>query len=173
MHPPLPGTSHLPLTLPLPAPAIQSKSSQHISQDEPCPLTSISSSELCEIYRACVETTLFPDAVAGRFERYEQALRRQTSPEEVNYLRLQFKSPVDRVVQLILDAETEDEVETILRQMHPPVAVLYRERLRDVQEFLQELPRKAPVVRLTGSWSDTLRALLIGSYSRYLAAMEA
>ena len=119
------------------------------------------------------DTTLFPDAVASRFERYEQALRRQTSPEEVNYLRLQFKSPVDRVVQLILDAETEDEVETILRQMHPPVAVLYRERLRDVQEFLQELPHKAPVVRLTGSWSDTLRALLIGSYSRYLAAMEA
>ncbi len=135
-------------------------------------VTSISSNELCEIYRACVETTLFPSAVAGRFERYEQALRRQTSPEEVNYLRLQFKGPVDRVVQLVLDAETEDEVDAILRRMNPPVAVLYRERLSDVQEFLQDLPRRTKVVRLGGSWSDTLRSLLIGSYSRYLAGLE-
>ncbi len=131
-------------------------------------MTSISSSELCEIYRACVETTLFPSAVADRFERYEQALRRQTTPEEVNYLRLQFKGPVDRVVHLVLDAETEDEVEDILRRMNPPVAVLYKERLSDVQEFLQELPRRSKVVKLSGSWSETLRSLLIDSYTHYL-----
>lgn len=136
-------------------------------------MTSISSSELYEIYRACVETTLFPSAVASRFERYEQALRRQTSPEEVNYLRLQFKGSVDRIVQLVLDAETEDEVDSILRRMNPPVAVLYRERLHDVQEFLQELPRKVKLVKLSGSWSETLRSLLIGSYSRYLSMLEA
>lgn len=136
-------------------------------------VTSITASELSEIYRACVETTLFPEAVASKFERYEQALRRQTTPEEVNYLRLQYKAPVDRIVQLVLEAETEDEVDSILRQMNPPVAVLYKERLRDVEEFLQELPRRARLVRLTGSWSDTLRALLIGSYSRYLASIKA
>jgi len=136
-------------------------------------VTSITASELCEIYRACVETTLFPEAVASKFERYEQALRRQTTPEEVNYLRLQYKAPVDRIVQLVLEAETEDEVDSILRQMNPPVAVLYKERLRDVEEFLQELPQRARLVRLTGSWSDTLRALLIGSYSRYLASIKA
>jgi hypothetical protein len=136
-------------------------------------VTSISSNELLEIYRACVETTLFPSAVASKFDRYEQALRRQTSPEEVNYLRLQFKGPVDRIVQLVLDAETEDEVETILRRMNPAVAVLYKERLRDVQDFLQDLPRRVKVVKLAGSWSETLRSLLIGSYSRYLAMLEA
>jgi hypothetical protein len=136
-------------------------------------VTSITASELSEIYRACVETTLFPEAVASKFERYEQALRRQTTPEEVNYLRLQYKAPVDRIVQLVLEAETEDEVDSILRQMNPPVAVLYKERLRDVEEFLRELPQRARLVRLTGSWSDTLRALLIGSYSRYLASLDA
>ncbi|MFH0809080.1 MAG: hypothetical protein V2A77_01200 [Pseudomonadota bacterium] len=135
-------------------------------------MTSISANELYEIYRACVETTLLPSSVAHKFERYEEALRRQTSPEEVNYLRLQFKGPVDKVVQRVLDAETEDEVEAILRRMNPPVAVLYNERLRDVLEFLQELPQRAKVVRLNGSWSETLRILLIGSYARYLAGLD-
>lgn len=142
------------------------------TQPEEAAVTSITTAELCEIFRACVETTLFPAAVASRFERYEQALRRQTSPEEVNYLRLQYKAPVDKVVQSVLDAETEDEVAAILHQMNPPVAVLYKERLRDVEEFLRGLPGRMGLVRLEGSWSDTLRALLIGSYSRYLATME-
>jgi hypothetical protein len=136
-------------------------------------VTRISARELYEIYRACVETTLFPAEVATRFERYEQALRRQTSPEEVNYLRLQFKGPVDRTVQLVLDAETEDEVETILRRMNPPVAVLYKERLSDVEDFLRDLPARVESVKISGSWSETLRGLLIGSYSRYLAMLEA
>jgi len=134
-------------------------------------MTNINVAELCEIYRACVKTTLFPRTVAGQFERYETALRRQTSPEEVNYLRLQFKGPVDRIVLSVLSAETEDEVDEVLRQMSPPVAVLYKERVHDVQEFLDELSRRVEAVRLSGNWGETLRALLIDSHDEYLSRL--